>query len=160
MYKRQIEDRTAYKRVRPGDLVFNMMRAWQGAFGVAPTEGLVSPAYTVARPLDGVNGAYFAALFRTPGYMKDVERYSYGVADFRWRLYWVNFRGLCSFLPPIDEQAAIMARVDAVTAETHRLEEQVRLAIDRLREYRTALISAAVTGKIDVRKLTPTAPCQ
>ena len=36
-----IADRTSYKRVRGGDLVYNMMRAWQGAFGVATVDGLV-----------------------------------------------------------------------------------------------------------------------
>ena len=43
---------------------------------------------------------------------------------------------------------------------TECLVSRFRGAIDRLREYRNALISAAVTGKIDVRNLTPTTPCQ
>jgi type I restriction enzyme S subunit len=158
--RRFIEDRTTYKRVYRGDLVFNMMRAWQGAFGVAPTDGLVSPAYTVARPLAGVDSTYFAALFRTSGYMKDVERFSYGVADFRWRLYWENFRQLRSFVPPVTEQKRIIAFIGDCVTETDRLGEQIRIAIERLREYRSALISAAVTGRIDVRNYPPTVSCQ
>jgi type I restriction enzyme S subunit len=38
------EDRSKYKRVTHGDLVYNMMRAWQGAFGTVCVEGMVSPA--------------------------------------------------------------------------------------------------------------------
>ena len=44
------EDKSTYKHVYPGDLVFNMMRAWQGAIGVVKNEGMVSPAYISAVP--------------------------------------------------------------------------------------------------------------
>lgn len=54
-------------------------------------------------------------------------------------------------LPPLAEQQAIAAYLDAETAKIDALKAKVSEAIDRLKEYRTALISAAVTGKIDVR---------
>ena len=41
-------DREIYKRARVGDIAYNMMRMWQGATGVAPLDGLISPAYVVA----------------------------------------------------------------------------------------------------------------
>ena len=47
---KRIADKTQYKTARKGDLVFNMMRAWQGAIGVVRSDGLVSPAYIVAKP--------------------------------------------------------------------------------------------------------------
>jgi len=50
------------------------------------------------------------------------------------------------------EQRAIAAFLDRETAGIDALVEKVNLSIDRLREYRTALVSAAVTGKIDVRQ--------
>jgi type I restriction enzyme S subunit len=53
--------------------------------------------------------------------------------------------------PPLDEQRAIAAYLDRETAKIDALVGKVRHAIERLKEYRTALISAAVTGKIDVR---------
>ena len=55
--------------------------------------------------------------------------------------------------PPISEQVAILKRIDERVAEISRLVEMVSGAIDRLKEYHTALISAAVTGKIDAREL-------
>ncbi len=55
-------------------------------------------------------------------------------------------------LPPADEQRAIVAYLDRETTRIDALIEKVEKSIDLLREYRTALISAAVTGKIDVRK--------
>jgi type I restriction enzyme S subunit len=54
--------------------------------------------------------------------------------------------------PPETEQTAIATYLDRETAKIDQLVEKVETAIARLQEYRTALITAAVTGKIDVRK--------
>ncbi|MFH1039501.1 MAG: restriction endonuclease subunit S [PVC group bacterium] len=54
-------------------------------------------------------------------------------------------------LPSIEEQRAIAAFLDRETARIDALDEMINHSIETLREYRTALISAAVTGKIDVR---------
>jgi type I restriction enzyme, S subunit len=45
--KQMMTDRSKYKRSVKGDLAYNMMRMWQGAVGVAPVDGLISPAYVV-----------------------------------------------------------------------------------------------------------------
>ena len=55
-------------------------------------------------------------------------------------------------LPPLPEQRAIVDFLDRETARIDALITKVREAIDRLKELRQALISAAVTGKIDVRE--------
>ena len=55
-------------------------------------------------------------------------------------------------LPPIPEQTAIVAYLDKETAKLDALVVKVEEAVERLLEYRTALITAAVTGKIDVRQ--------
>ncbi len=56
-------------------------------------------------------------------------------------------------IPPSSEQRAIAAFLDRETAKIEVLVAKVREAIDRMKEFRTALISATVTGKIDVRPL-------
>ena len=61
-------------------------------------------------------------------------------------------RGLRIPVPPLPEQAAIAAYLDLETAKLDALVGKVAEAVERLQEYRTALITAAVTGKIDVRK--------
>lgn len=55
-------------------------------------------------------------------------------------------------LPPAPEQRAIAAYLDEETAKLDALVAKVETAIERLQEYRSALITAAVTGKIDVRE--------
>ena len=55
-------------------------------------------------------------------------------------------------IPPPKEQRAIAAFLERETAKIDALIAKIRDAIDRLKELRTALISAAVTGKIDERE--------
>jgi type I restriction enzyme S subunit len=77
--KQMMTDRDKYKRAQAGDIAYNMMRLWQGAVGVAPVDGLVSPAYVVAMPLPGTEPRYFELLFRTAAYMGEVDKYSRGI---------------------------------------------------------------------------------
>lgn len=57
--------------------------------------------------------------------------------------------------PPAPEQEAIASFLDRETAAIDRLHHQIGIAIERLQEHRTALVTAAVTGKIDVRDEAP-----
>ena len=54
--------------------------------------------------------------------------------------------------PPLAEQQTIADHIDRALAKLDALMAKIRTGIERLQEYRTALISAAVTGKIDVRQ--------
>ena len=54
--------------------------------------------------------------------------------------------------PPLDEQRTIVDFLDAATANIDSIVAKIKAAIERLQEYRIALITAAVTGKIDVRE--------
>lgn len=136
--------------MRPGDLVYNMMRAWQGAFGVTLIDGLVSPAYVVARPKENIHSSYFEPLLRTPMWIEEFRRASKGIADFRQRLYWEHFRQVRVVLPPWAEQVAIAEKVRASTIEFERLLIPIKSSLNLLRELRSSLITAAVTGQIDV----------
>ena len=55
-------------------------------------------------------------------------------------------------VPPLREQRVIVEYLNGSLGRVHLLTERVEAAIDQLQEYRTALITAAVTGKIDVRE--------
>lgn len=148
----QIEDRTKYKRVAPHDLAYNMMRAWQGAFGAVMVDGLVSPAYVVAEPIDAVRTALIEHILRTTMAVEEMRRYSRGIADFRMRLYWDNFRDLKVCLPPLDEQDVILSRISGETARIDLISQKTQHSITLLKERRSALITAAVTGQIDLRE--------
>ncbi|MCK5943359.1 MAG: restriction endonuclease subunit S, partial [Planctomycetes bacterium] len=111
------EDRTKYKRVEPGDLVYNMMRAWQGAFGAVTVLGMVSPAYVVARPRCNLGTQYVEHLLRSPHAIEEMRRNSRGITDFRLRLYWDEFKDVRIAVPPVGEAVAICASISEMDGE-------------------------------------------
>ncbi len=144
------EDRSKYKRVQPGDLVYNMMRAWQGAFGAVRVDGMVSPAYVVARPMQQLDSRYVEYLFRTPEAIEEMHRYSYGVADFRLRLYWPQFRNIRMCVPPYEEQVEIADYIDKKVQEILALIKKKEQYLVELENYKKSLIYEYVTGKKEV----------
>lgn len=143
-------DFNTYKVARRGDVAFNKMRMWQGAVGVAPVDGLVSPDYTVAEAASCLRPAYAGLLFRTDSFSAECGRNSQGITWDRLRLYWDGFRDIFMPLPPLAEQDAILEAVQAESAKIDRLRAATEHSITLLKERRGALIAAAVTGQIDI----------
>ena len=101
------DDKSTYKHVYKGDLVFNMMRAWQGAIGVVKTEGMISPAYISAIPSDEIYPLFMNYLLRRNDTINQINNFSYGVTDFRKRLYWDSFIRVTCRIPSVKEQQYI-----------------------------------------------------
>lgn len=146
----EAETTEGYKICLSGDLVINTLWAWMGAMGVSPVNGIASPAYNVYRPGPRLEPDYVDALVRLPIFAQEVTRYSKGVWSSRLRLYPEGFFEVHIPVPPLDEQRAIVAHI---ARETKKIDELV-VATERstvlLKERRAALISAAVTGQIEV----------
>ena len=77
--------------VRKGDIAYNMMRMWQGAFGRADKDGIVSPAYVVVRPRESVDSRFAAHWFKSARMIHLFWAYSYGLTEDRLRLYADDF---------------------------------------------------------------------
>lgn len=140
---KRIADKTQYKTARKGDLVFNMMRAWQGAIGVVRSDGLVSPAYIVAKPNEKIWPEYMDYCMKTPRMIHVIHRQSYGVTDFRLRLYWDSFTPITCQLPTLPEQqkiAAILSTQDKVI----ELKEKLLVQKQQQKKY---LMQQLLTGK-------------
>ena len=147
--KQVMSDREKYKRAAKGDIAYNMMRMWQGAVGVAPVDGLVSPAYVVARPFSEAESRYFSYLFRTDAYMNEVDGYSRGIVKDRNRLYWEDFKRIPTCMPPIDEQKSIADFLDANATNVRRFVRNRLRLIEVLNEQKQAIINRAVTRGLD-----------
>jgi type I restriction enzyme S subunit len=147
--KQSMSDPAKYKVAARGDIAYNMMRMWQGAVGVAPVGGLVSPAYVVARPRPGVSTRYYAYLFRTEAYREEVNRRSRGIVADRNRLYWQDFKQLSSLQPPPEEQDRIADFLDAHGRVVGRLIRTKQRLIALLNEQKQAIIQRAVTRGLD-----------
>ena len=147
--KQVMSEREKYKRAVKGDIAYNMMRMWQGAVGVAPEDGLISPAYVVARPFDGTDSRYFAYLFRTGAYMNEVNKYSHGIVTDRNRLYWDEFKQMPSPFPPPEEQKAIADYLDRKAMEIREFIRNKRRLVALLNERKLALVNEVITKGID-----------
>ncbi len=148
----EAESLAGYKICRSSDLAINTMWAWMGALGVAFQDGIVSPSYNVYRiDQDRLIPHYYEYLCRSLMHTTEIARYSKGVWSSRLRLYPEAFWSIRTALPPLTEQHAIAEHLDRETAKLDALAAKVREAVERLKELRAALISAAVTGRIDVR---------
>lgn len=142
-------NKKAYKLVRPGDIAYNKMRAWQGALGASSLRGIISPAYVVMRPVAAANPWFYHSLFRTPMFAKEAERWSYGITSDMWSLRPEHFKLIGSLIPPPAEQAAIVRFLDHWNGRLEKAIRAKRRVIALLQEQKQAIIHRAVTRGLD-----------
>lgn len=142
-------DKSKYKLVEPGDLVYNKMRAWQGAAGGSRYRGIVSPAYVVMRPR-AVLTEYMHHLLRTPMFASEAERWSYGITSDQWSLRPEHFKMIRFPVPPSDEQTAIVKYLEHANARIDKAIAAKRRLIDLLDEHvasaQNSLVEAPAEG--------------
>jgi type I restriction enzyme, S subunit len=88
---------------------------------------------------------------RIPSHRTAIKANSTGIWESRLRLYPQAFLDMRLAFPPLEEQLEIVRHLDSRTQQWDALISDASRAIELLKERRTALISAAVTGQIDVR---------
>ncbi|PWT33348.1 restriction endonuclease subunit S [Limosilactobacillus reuteri] len=80
------DDKHNYKKVFQNDIAYNSMRLWQGALGVSKYEGIVSPAYTVLKPLPNQNSIFYEFMFKNIDMLHIFQRNSQGLTSDTWNL--------------------------------------------------------------------------
>jgi len=103
----------------------------------------------VLRSQDSINNHFLYYLIKSDSFMKIGESEMYGAGGQK-RVPEEFIKNFLIGLPPYYEQVTIADYLDQETAKIDRLCETVNQTIGRLKEYRTALITQAVTGKIKV----------
>lgn len=140
-----------YWKVRQGDIIVNKLLAWMGAVGFSNYDGVTSPAYDILRKVKDINPKFYHYLFRLELTQREFKRWSRGIMEMRLRLYFEELGRIIMPVPPRQEQDVIVEEIEKIEHQYSQLENIASHQIDLLQERRTALISAAVTGKIDVR---------
>lgn len=107
-------DKSKYRRVEIGDIAYNSMRMWQGASGRSPYLGIVSPAYTVLAPKEGVCTGFFARLFKNEGMIQTFEKNSQGLTSDTWNLKFPALSRIGVSVPVVEEQKTISGVFDHV----------------------------------------------
>ncbi|MEO6038744.1 MAG: restriction endonuclease subunit S [Saprospiraceae bacterium] len=138
-----------YKKVAKGDLVINIMLAWNGSLGTSSFDGITSPAYCVYRCFEKFNPEYFGYLFTTNLFKTQFRRNSTGIIESRLRLYSDRFFSLFSLVPPKKEQDQIVQFIQNKTAQIQHFLSKKAQFIALLKEQRQSIINEAVTRGID-----------
>ena len=136
-----------------GDLVLNRLKAHLGVFALAPSTGVISPDYSVFRPIQKLEPKYFELVYRTPACRVELRKRAKGIVQGFWRLYTDDFYDIAVPVPPQKEQTSIVRFLDEELSALNVAGIRANTEIDRIREYRTRLVSDVVTGQLDVRGL-------
>ena len=137
------EDKSNYKVVCKGDMVYNSMRMWQGANGVSNYDGIVSPAYTVLMPTEEIDNQYFAALFKTSNLINEFRKNSQGLTSDTWNLKYPQIRPIRLYIPSLQEQNKISSFIGT-------LEERIgkqRQLVDALKKYKRGAVRCLLSAK-------------
>lgn len=138
-----------YKRVAKGDLVINIMLAWNGSLGISPFDGITSPAYCVYRAKENNNPEYFGYLFATNLLKTEFRKKSTGIIDSRLRLYSDKFFSIFSVVPPVVEQNKIVEYIKTQSDKINHFIAKKQQFIALLKEQRQSVINDAVTKGIN-----------
>jgi type I restriction enzyme S subunit len=143
----------ARRKVHHGDVIVSTVRTYLRAIApvVNPEQNLiVSTGFAIVRPKNEMDSQFAAYALRAPYFVDAVVANSVGVSY--PAINASEMMCLTIVIPSLHEQRAIAAFLDRETALIDALINKINKSTGMLREYRTALITAAVTGKIDVRK--------
>lgn len=132
------EDKSNYKIVRKGDMVYNSMRMWQGANGISPCDGIVSPAYTVLMPKQEISNGYFAALFKSTNLINEFRKNSQGMTSDTWNLKYPQIKTIKVLIPSVSEQEKVSELFSVLDA---RIAAQAQL-VEALKKYKRGLLQA------------------
>lgn len=150
------EDLSNYKVVESGDIVVNRMRAFQGALGRSSIDGIVSPDYLVLRAAANVKSDWLAAAMRTPEFISEMAARVRGIGSAELgtvRTPRINADELGEIrldVPTPPEQEARYITRQRSESQAAVLLERISSLTDAMKERRAALITAAVTGRLDV----------
>ena len=101
------ENKSNYKIVRKDDIAYNSMRMWQGASGISLYEGILSPAYTVIVPKQGVSSLFFSYEFKLKKMLQTFQVNSQGLTSDTWNLKFPLLRNIVVEAPEYEEQEKV-----------------------------------------------------
>lgn len=140
----------SYQEVDPGNFVFCLfdMDETPRTVGLSENAGMITGAYAVFECIEPAYSQYLLNLFLHLDNCKGLKPFYTGL---RKTIRPPRFTSIRIPFPPEDEARQIAEHIERQCSRIERLVERTKRSIELLREHRTALITAAVTGKIDVR---------
>lgn len=132
-----------YQGVRKGQLVLNSMDAFEGAIGVSESDGKCTPEYVVCDAFsDDYLPEYFAYLLREMALARYIQVICNAVRQRAVRIRFNNLASRFMVVPPIEEQRAIVAFINAETEKQGTAVALLEQQITKLKEYKATLINS------------------
>ncbi len=138
------------KHAEIDDFVISM-RSFEGGIERVKARGCVRSSYVVLKAGDKAHAGFFTYLFKSSAYIQGLQATATFIRDGQ-DLSYSNFRQVKLPRPGLDEQKAIADFLDKSVSRIDLLTEKTQLSINLLKKRRSALITAAVTGQIDLRE--------
>ena len=133
------------KLVREGDYVVNSRSDRKGSCGIAPRDGSVTTISIVLEPRD-VERKFIHYLFRSVPWVEEFYRNGRGIVADLWTTRYQEMRNMMFPLPPLAEQRAIVAYIEARAAKIDAAVAGLEREVAALKEYKQRLIADVVTG--------------
>lgn len=130
-------DKSNYKRVEVGDIAYNSMRMWQGACGYSSYSGILSPAYTVVTPTNGVDVKFYYYLFKRTDSLYQFRINSQGLTSDTWNLKYPCFSKINCMVPKEPEQKRIAELFLHIDNLISKLEQK----LEKLRNIKQSLLN-------------------
>jgi len=137
------------KLCETNDLVLNRLKAHLGVFAMARQPGVISPDYTVLRPICDGNPEFFMHVFKTPSCTAELRCSTKGIVEGFWRLYTDDFYNVRVPVPALDERETILRFIRSLDARVRRFIRNRRRLIEVLNEQKQAIIERAFTRGLD-----------
>ncbi|MFO0760170.1 MAG: restriction endonuclease subunit S [Byssovorax sp.] len=139
--------------VQPGDVLICRLDGPVGRACLAPelnVRMITSVDNAILKPAADHDGRYIVYMLSIPKYLDWVQGICRVGGGFRFRISRSMLGDFRLPVPPLHEQKAIASHLDRSCRQSLLIEQQISASIERLREYRQALITAAVTGQLDL----------
>lgn len=138
-----------YKLAYPDTIVANSMNILIGSVGKCNYFGCVSPVYYVFKPKNGENIDFLNYIFQLTQFQKELRKYANGILEIRLRVSSNDILKRQIAFPSEKEQQRIVTFLDEKTAKIDKLIEIENKQIEKLKEYKQAVITEAVTKGLD-----------
>lgn len=137
------------KLIKRNDFVINSRSDRRGSCGISEYDGSCSLINTVLKPRHNMHNRYYNYVFRSELFADEFYRWGNGIVDDLWSTKWSNMKRIYIPFPSIEIQKHIADFLDDKCGKIDRYIEKQQQIIDKLKEYKQAVITEAVTKGLD-----------
>ena len=143
------EDYTQYKLAYPNTIVANSMNILIGSVGICNYFGCVSPVYYVFMPKATADLQFINYIFQTKQFQQELRRYANGILEIRLRVSANGILKRMIAIPTLEQQKKIVVILNRKIQSVDNLIANQQAQIEKLKEYKQAVITEAVTKGLD-----------